>query len=111
MSDICNSSMEFSSNSRLIMKIITVLYKFFQLRHLQLETQPQNEENTDVNDIWKHPYISPGTLNHWKLVLFWIPITEFILILTLFLLVMISYNIHPIGCLSVEVNYNIYYIN
>ena len=100
-----HSNSQNGSNFTSIMIIIIVLHEFFQLR--QLENQSLNQIKRILMKNWQHPNVSASSLRRWKIVLFLIPVTEFILILILFLLVLTSYNVHPIGCFFVEVNYDV----
>ena len=103
MQDDSNQSMQDDSKS--IIMIVTILHKLFQLRYLGI---PQNKIEHILIESWKDSNIRKSNCNsiRWYSFLFLIPTIELILILLLFLLVLTSYNIHPIGCFFTDVYYD-----
>ena len=111
---MCSNSMQHSNksmqdDSKYIIMIVTILHKLFQLMYLGI---PQNKIKHILIEYWKDSNIGKSNCNsiQWygdsNGVLFLIPTIELILILLLFLLVLTSYNIHPIGCFFTDVYYD-----
>ena len=106
---MCSNSMQHNiesmqkDSSKSIMMIVMILHKLFQLRYLEI---PQNETEYILTNSWREVNVSKSNSYRWKGVLFLIPTIELILILLLFLLVLTSYNVHPIGCFFIDVHYD-----
>ena len=92
-----------TDDSKSFMMIVMILHKLFQLRDLEI---PQVEIEHILIESWKDTNIKRSSLWRWYGVLFLIPTIELILILFLFLLVLTSYNVHPIGCFFTDVHYD-----
>ena len=106
---MCSNSMQHNiesmqnDSSKSIMMIVMILHKLFQLRYLEI---PQNKIEHILTDSWMEVNVRKSNSYRWKGVLFLIPAIELILILLLFLLVLTSYNVHPIGCFFIDVHYD-----
>ena len=107
---MCSNSMQHSNksmqdDSKSIMMIVTILHKLFQLRYLEIS---RNKIEHILIESWKDANVRKSNCNssRWYGVLFLIPTIELILILLFFLLVLISYNIHPIGCFFTDAHYD-----
>ena len=107
---MCSNSMQHSNqsmqdDSKSIRMIVMILHKLFQLRYLGI---PQNKIEHILIKSWNDAKVRESKCNsfQWYVVLFLIPTIELILILLLFLLVLTSYNIHPIGCFFTDVYYD-----
>ena len=104
---MCSNSMQDSNismqdDSKSIMMIVTILHKLFQLRYLGY---PKNKIEHILIESWEDAKVRKSNCR-WYRVLFLIPTIELVLILLFFLLVLTSYNIHPIGCFFTDVHYN-----
>ena len=87
-----------SVKSNPIATLTTILHMLFQLRHLEIPKYKidfilWNDANTNKS-------------HQWCSYLFLIPSIELILILLLFLLVLTSYNVYPIGCFFTDVDFD-----
>ena len=80
--------------------ISKLLNMLFQLRHLGI---PKHEIKLIL---WKNAHANTKNLHRYQWCLFPIPSIELILILLLFLLVLTSYNVYPIGCFFTDVRYD-----
>ena len=83
-----------------IFRIAMTLHSLFQ------QTKPQNEIESILPQIWTNANVNTRNSHRWCSILFLIPAVEFILILILFLLVLTSYNVYPIGCFFNDAYYN-----
>ena len=77
------------------------------LHNLFQQMKPKISQG-DIKSILRQYWDNPSTRNsrRWYGILFLIPAVEFILILILFLLVLTSYNVYPIGCFFNDVHYD-----
>lgn len=89
--------------SMAIMIIVTILHKLFQLRHLEIA---QKEIENVLTKCWKDDKVRAKNSHQWYIFMFLIPAIELILILLLFLLVLTSYNVYPIGCFFTDIHYD-----
>ena len=83
-----------------IATISKLLNTLFQLRHLGIP-----KHKTELI-LWKNAQASTKNSHRYRWCLFLIPSIELILILLLFLLVLTSYNVYPIGCFFTDVYYD-----
>ena len=92
-----------TQNGVSIFRIAMTLHNLFQ-QQTQSEV-PQNEIENALPHHWSNAKLNAKNLCRWCSILFLIPAVEFILILILFLLVLTSYNVYPIGCFFNDVHY------
>ena len=86
-----------------IFRIAMTLQSLFQ------QTKPDISQDKIENILpgyWNNANVNTRNLCRWCSILFLIPAVEFILILILFLLVLTSYNVYPIGCFFHDVYYD-----
>ena len=89
-----------------IFRIAMILHNLFQPKQSRTP-KLQNEIENKLLECWNNVQeVSTGDSRRWYHILFLIPAFEFILILILFLLVLTSYNVYPIGCFFSDVHYD-----
>ena len=87
-----------------IFRIAITLHSLFQQQaHSEIS---QNEIENSLHRYWNNANVSTRNSHRWCSILFLIPAVEFFLILILFLLVLTSYNVYPIGCFYNYVYYD-----
>ena len=104
-----NLQENFDQHSIFIFGIVMVLHNLFQAKLLQTPNSqnPQDEIKKKLIECWNNvKNVSIRNSRQWCSLLFLIPAVEFILILILFLLVLTSYNVYPIGCFFNDVHYD-----
>ena len=76
------------------------------LHYMFQQTKPEMLQNKMVHRYWNNANVNTRNSHRWCSILFLIPAVEFMLILILFLLILTSYNVYPIGCFFTDVQYD-----